>query len=496
MNRKILHIVGWAIALALVIVPMASCAPGGSPGGAPAATTAAPAATTAAQAATAAATTQAAATEPEVKPVTFSYWHGRNADATEGEKKVLELYIEEFQNAFPHITVDSRPTKPGTDYREQYDKALMANDGPTLNEQLPHVDIQTRINNGTIADVSKYMENFDLRLDGKVIDVFDDAIRDKDGKWYAIPIRQYFMAHAYNSETIKAGGESVDNLPTDWESFGEYTQRLTNPAEQRYGYVFIGSDYLAWNFTPWVWAAGGEMVRPNSDGTYSIAFNEEPGIDTAMFWHDLVYKYKSTQTDLLKQWPDLQTDIQAGYSALSWGVATTFAARAEEKFGITPERFGSTLIPGKTKDMSPVSFAGGGVWVMGPKATEEEMDAAWEFVKFTTYNEEFLTKVWEIEGEYNVASFVQMPARNDLADLKFSFAQWPDHWAKEFAQLAEYAIPEPFCANWNDLKNDIVIPMQKVLLTENITREEVKQLLDECADSLYEKYPDSFRLPN
>lgn len=429
------------------------------------------------------------------EPITISYFHTNNSDVSEGKLKMLELKLEEFKKVAPHITVESRPSKPGTDYREQYDKLLMTNDAPTINDSLPHVDIQTRINNGTIGEFTKYYEDFDLRKEGKILDIFDEAI-SKDGKWYAIPIRSYVIAHVYNRETIKAGGGDPENLPNDWQSFAEYCQAVTDKNAPRFGYIFIGSDYLAWNFTPWVWAAGGEMVRPNSDGTFSIAFNEEPGVDAAMFWNELVFKYNATQTDVLKSWNDLQTDIQAGYGAMGWGDAARFAALAEEKFGLTPERFGTAPIPGKTADMEPVSFAGGSVWVCSPTATEAELDAAWEFIKYVTFDEEYLRKEWQLEGEYNVDSMPNFPARTDLTDVKYSFAQWPEGWQEEYAAASACARPEPWCANWNDLKNALVIPMQKVIMTENITREEVQKLLDDCAAELYQNYPDSFRPAN
>lgn len=437
----------------------------------------------------------AAGGEEKHDPITISYFHTNNSDVSEGQLKMLELKLEEFKKVAPWITVESRPSKPGTDYREQYDKLLMSNDAPTLNDSLPHVDIQTRINNGTIGEFTKYYEDFDLRKEGKILDIFDDAI-SKDGKWYAIPRSSYVIAHVFNRETIKAGGGDPEKLPTDWESFGEYCASVTDKNAPRFGYIFIGSDYLAWNFTPWVWAAGGEMVRQNSDGTFMPAFNEEPGVDAAMFWHDLVFKYNCTQTDVLKSWGDLSTDLQAGYGALGWGDAARFSAQAQEKFGLGPERFGTAPLPGKTSANDPVSFAGGSVWVCSPKITDAELEAGWEFIKYVTFDEEYLKKEWKIEGDYNVQSMPNFPARKDLTDVKYSFAQWPENWQSEYAETSKWARPEPWCANWNDLKNELVIPMQKVIMTENITREEVQKLLDDCVQELYKKYPDSFRPAN
>ena len=426
--------------------------------------------------------------------ITISFSSYVNSAATEAEKQIEAMEIAEFEKAFPNIKVEVRPNKPGDDIREQYDKSLMANDSATV-LRLPAVDIQSRINNGTIADMSKYMENFDLRLEGKVMNQFDDAIT-KDGKWYAAPFSSYVIAHAYNTETILAGGGDPKNLPTDWASFAEFCQNVSDKKAPRFGYILLGSDYIAWNFTPWVWSAGGEMVRPNTDGTYSLGLNEEPGVDAAMFWHDLIWKYGATQTDLLENWDDVQSDIQSGYGAFGWGDAARYGGAAKEKFGLDPAQFGTAPIPAKDAEGKPVSFAGGTVWVMSPQATEAERDAAWEFIKFISYDEEQLNRLWKMEGEYEVQHVVDVPARVDLTEVKYSYANWPEHWAKEYAEVAKYAIAEPFCANWNDFKNLMVIPLQKILLEENITREQAQKILDDCVTEAYETWPDSFRPTN
>ena len=59
--------------------------------------------------------------------------------------------------------------------------------------------------------------------------------------------------------------------------------------------------------------------------------------------------------------------------------------------------------------------------------------------------------------------------------------------------MSENAIVEPFCNHWSDLKSALANPLQEIFLTENISRDKVKELLDKCADDLYELYPDTFK---
>ena len=55
------------------------------------------------------------------------------------------------------------------------------------------------------------------------------------------------------------------------------------------------------------------------------------------------------------------------------------------------------------------------------------------------------------------------------------------------------AVPEPCPPHWSDLKTLIAKPLQKIMLTEGITRDEAKKLLEDCANELYNLYPETFK---
>lgn len=415
-------------------------------------------------------------------------------DAAQGSKDEFEWQKKVVEEKFPNIEFEWTRMAPGTDYRQQYDKLLLAGDGPTVWAGLPYVDIQSRIKNKTIADITSYVQNWQLKKDGKVIDIFDEALSTKDGKWYAVPFSPYVSGMSYNKQAIEAAGGDASVQPKTWEEFAKLAQQYTDPSVPRFGYTLLGSDYAAWPFTPWVWSAGGEMVRPNDDGTYSVAFNEDPGVDAAMFMHDLVNVYHCTQTNILENYDDMQMNMTAGRACYGWGTPSWYAPDQLAKYDQKQENFGFYPIPGKTEDKQ-VAFAGGEVWTMNPKDTKEQMDAAWDFIQFFSYDEQFLTDTWKLENDKGIIN-ANSPARSDLIDKKYSMATaWPSHWAGQYAAAMKVAKPEPFCPDWNSLKDEIVPYLQKIITTEKISRDEVKAQLDACADLLYQKYPDSFKKP-
>ncbi len=409
-------------------------------------------------------------------------------------KQRFEFIREKVETTFPNYEIEWTRMAPGTDYRQQYDKLLMSGDGPTLWNSLPFVDIQTRMRNGTIAEITDYVVNWDLRNEGKVNPSIEEALHDEEGRWYAVPYAPYIMGMLYNKTAIEAGGGSTETVPETWDEFAQVAQSLTDKDVPRFGYTLLGSDFCAWPLTPWVWSAGGEMVIPNGDGTYAIGFNQEAGVDAIMYMHDLVHKYGVTQTDLLESYDDYMSNMTVGYACYGWGLPTSLDKEKLAAYDEVQENFGVIPIPGKEAGQA-VGFAGGETWTMHPQATKEQMDASWEILNLISYDEEFLRELWQLENELGLLD-PKPSTRQDLVEVKYSYAtNWPEHWKEEFAALNAIARPEPFCNEWNSLKDYIVQPFQQIIGDPDITREEAQALLDECAERLYTDFPEAYKKP-
>ncbi len=411
---------------------------------------------------------------------------------SEAEKASWNFCVEEYKRRYPNVEIESIFSPPGTDYRQQYDKAIMAGNAPTVTNLLPYVDVPTRAANGTIADITPLVENWDLKKEGKVNPALDEALC-VDGKWYGIMDYIYLAGTPYNKDTLKAGGADPAKLPATWDEFIEVCKQVTDVSVPRFGYLLLGMEWNAWPFTGWVWSAGGEMVEKNADGTYKLRFTEEPAIDAAELWNKMIWEYKITQKDVLKAWNDLRDDMHSGRGAFAFGRLDHYTSEAETKYGIAPETFGIMPIPAKDSSNNQICLAGGNAWVFSPTATDAELKAAWDFAMLVDYDEEFLLKKWEFENSINGLTD-RVSARSDMIDKKYEYGtNWPEGWAEEFAVMASKARPEPFCPHWNDLKNILASPLQTILLTENISRDEIRKILENAADEAYTTYPETFK---
>lgn len=424
--------------------------------------------------------------------VTIKLQIGLGPDATKADIEVHDLMISKAKEKFPHITIEEEIMIPSSDYRQQYDRDLLAGLAPTASTILPFVDIPTRIQNGTIADITEFVKDWELKNQGKVFDKFDDAIT-KDEKWYAIPYNVTVMGTIYNKKAMSKGKVDKDNLPTSWEEFANVTKKIATADSSVFGYEIVGKDWCAWPFTAWVWSGGGEMVKENKDGTFKLTFNETAGVDAAMYLNELIWKHGVTQKDILQDWSKNNDDIKTGKAAFGFADPSHFDATELAKYDLKQEDFGIMGIPGKSGKDGAVSLLGGNMVTFNPKATKEQLKAAFDVYTYWGYDESFLEEVWKIEAKHNVTD-VWMPVRTELFEKKFSILEnISDSMKNEIKALYDISKPEPNCINWNEVKNALVAPLQKIYLDKDLTRDEAKKILDDCAEELYNTYPNSFK---
>lgn len=419
-----------------------------------------------------------------------SMWSKITSDSSQVDKDAEEFMLKKLAEKFPDIEIKLIKKPVSTDYRQEYDKALMAKQAPDLFAEFSYTDIPTRIKNGTVADITDLVKDWKYMKEGKAIDTFDEAI-SKDGKWYAIPRSSYVQASVVNKKSIAAAGEDPDNLPKTWAEFAAFGQRVTDFSIPRMCYQINGS---VWQFTPWVWSAGGDMVKENKDGTYKITFNEEAGVDVAEFMNQMVWKYKMTQKNILCDASEISNNLKTGAALFGWAQLQNVVNKdTVDRNGFTYNDFTQSLIPAKDETCKGAALAGGEVITFNPHADEKTLKAAFKVAEYLYYDEEYLTETWKNQDAAGVVD-TMVPARKDLYEKKLAtYSQLGEENKKALVEIQKSAKAEPFCEHWTDLKMKLKDTLEKIYLDKNITRDGIKKELDKCADELYSLYPEAFK---
>ena len=424
--------------------------------------------------------------------VEITMWTSVGEDAPDIAKEAEAMKWEMLEKKFPDITFNKVLKVTGTDYRQEYDKALMAGEAPDVFFGFSYTDIPSRIKNGTIAEITDLVENWDMKKEDKVIKTFDDVI-NSDGKWYAIPRSAYVRGCIANTKLLAENGFDTEKMPRTWDELADIGAKITDKSVPRIGYILMGMDWCAWPFTNWVWSAGGDMIKDNGDGTYKLTFNEEAGVDAAEFWHDMVWKYNMTQKNVLSTLDENATALANGSGVFTWDEYSNLDQDKIKENGLKMTDYKVFPVPTKDESIPAPVLAGGEVVTFNPKASKDVIKAAFEVASYMLYDEEYQTAEWELYKKYGKLD-ISVPARSDLFEKKLaSSGLLTDEAQKDIADLSLNAIPEPCCEHWSDLKSQLAIPIQKILLTENMSRDDIKKILDKCADELYKLYPETFK---
>jgi ABC-type glycerol-3-phosphate transport system substrate-binding protein len=108
----------------------------------------------------------------------------------------------------------------------------------------------------------------------------------KDGSLYGIPQDVAVLSLYYRTDLFEAAG--IASPPATWDELVTAAKALTK--DDVYGIGLFGG-WGAFEFYPWFWQAGGEMLKDEGDKPVP-AFNSPEGVAALQFWVDLVKTHR------------------------------------------------------------------------------------------------------------------------------------------------------------------------------------------------------------
>ena len=375
--------------------------PTDAPAAAPTATTAAETLATATPEAAAAATATTAESQPTTAPAANTaslpaviampeqIAGGRPVEITvvgmppESQPTTLATWKEQvarFQQVYPNVTII------GSDYAYAPDTfaALVAgNQVPTLFE-VYLTDVTKVVEQEIASDLTSVFSasKLDALFNPNIV-----AIASKDGKIYGIPRFAYAMGLGYNIDMLKTAG--FDAPPTSWQELATMAKTLTNRDTNVAGFSFItdGGNATGWQVTTMAYTFGAkqaDLVKTNSDGTYSAGFATGAPVDTLNYIKELRWNYDvlpRENLDWARNGEALATDraalvVMAG-DQFNW-MRTTFPDVDLKKFGFAPLPVGPNA--------KSVSLVGGNIAMVNATADDDQKEAAAYFRLWTQFD--------------------------------------------------------------------------------------------------------------
>ncbi len=304
------------------------------------------------------------------KQVALNFWHMY----TGSRAKLMDELIASFNASHPNIVI----------------KATYAGNTLTMHDKLI-----TALVGGAPADVAQLDQFWSAELaDGKALIKVGDLMKNdttikKDdfypqiwdtatynGEIWSMPFSFSNIALYYNKKLFKAAGLDPETPPATWDDLVKYGQKLTldtnNDGKTDQWGLNMALQAAVGNIYYWLaflWQNNGQLFSAD----YSTSkFNEQPGVEAAQFWVDLVQKHKIVPLAA----PD--KGFANGLVAMEFASTSSLAdyrTMLKDDLGMGPMPKGKKAATG----------VGGGNLGIFTKCAD--VNAAWEFIKWMVSTE-------------------------------------------------------------------------------------------------------------
>lgn len=250
--------------------------------------------------------------------------------------------------------------------------------------------------NEMLEPLDGYIETHGLDVDDYVDSLYDEGIREGQNYW--IPFARSTPIFYYNKEMWEEAG-LPDRGPETWDEFEEWAQDLAiidGDNIERAAFSHPGAaSYIAWLFQGVIWQYEGLY----SDPDFTIRINEEAGVEAAEFYRrSVAEQWASTPDDLNLEFTNRLTASMMGSTAGLGAITET-----------ADFEVGTAFLPEKYSFGCPTG--GSGMSILAT-ASDEEKDAAFQFIAFATSPEQ--TAFWSQTTGYMP---VRKSAEADMADF-------------------------------------------------------------------------------
>jgi multiple sugar transport system substrate-binding protein len=313
----------------------------------------------------------------EHKPVTITVGVLRPG-ATQEAADALNLQISQFTTKYPWITVNPEEynwTAP------TFTAALAAGTLPDV-FTIPFTD-----GKGLIAQ--HQIVNLDSRMRAlPYVDKFNPNVlvngQDADGKIWAVPTQAYGMSLTYNRTLFKAAGLDPDKPPTTWDEVKAAAKTIAEKTGVA-GFAEMATENTGgWQLTTATYARGGRVQTVADDGKATATVTNPATKAALQYLHDLRWTDNSMGSTFDYAWGSINQAFAAGQIGMFTGGSDLYTAMVQNN-GLKADDYGVTTIP-LASDPNAGVLGGGTLAAVNVNTTEEERDAAVNFIDFYYMN--------------------------------------------------------------------------------------------------------------
>ncbi|MHC5652479.1 ABC transporter substrate-binding protein [Stappia sp.] len=294
--------------------------------------------------------------------------------------ETIQSLTDDYVAANPDVKIDA--VYSGS-YQDTIAKVITASRGgtpPQLSVALS-ADMFTLIDEDLIVPFDDYIKT---DADKAWLNGFFPAFMENSqtgGKTYGIPFQRSTPVMYWNKEAFKEAGLDPETPPATWEELVDFGKKLTkkdaNGNVTQWGVRIPSSGFPYWLFQGLT--TENDVILANSDGN-KTNFDDPKVVEALQYLVDLSTKYGVMEPGIV-EWGATPKAFFERQAAIVWtttGNLTNMRTNA-------PFEFGVAMLPKHVRRGAPT---GGGNFYLFKGASDEQLAAAAEFVKWITAPEQ------------------------------------------------------------------------------------------------------------
>lgn len=306
--------------------------------------------------------------------VTLTWWTGQSDQAEE----ILEGLAADFEELHPNVTIDISAGASSTEeLLQKLSAGFAGNSYPNISYAFGAWASELESSQRTL-DITEQVADPDVGWD-EFSEAARSTVQPTGEGIIGFPALVDNISLIYNKTVFDAAGVDYPTDQWSWDEFRDAAKKLTDPANETYGYAYSvsGSEETTWQFWPHLWQHGGEIL--NEDG--SAAFASDEGVEALEFLRQMAVDDKSVYLD--------QTDTKFAqlFAADRIGMMTSGPWQLYD-LNTAGTEYGVTTLPGTDGDHQTVS--GPDIWALFDTQDVNENHWSFELLKWLTASEQDL----------------------------------------------------------------------------------------------------------
>lgn len=335
-----------------------------------------------------------------------TFWHAMGGQA----QVALDEIVEKYNKSQDEVQVKAEFQGTYEETLSKYHSVGGTDDAPTI-VQVNEIGTMSMINSGNVEPIQKFIdeEGYDMsNLEENIINYYK-----VDGKFYSMPFNSSTPVMFYNKDAFKEAGLNPEEPPKTFEEVEEAGKAIKKANPKMKGFALQA---YGWLFEELLANQGGLLLNNDngrSDTATEVAFDNEKGKS--------IFKWVKRMMD---------DDTFANYGINSDNMVTGFlsgevamfmqsSATARDVIDNAPFEVGVAFIPYPEKEERQGVVIGGASLWMSKGKSEDEQQAAWEFLKY-------LQKP-EVQAEWHVGTgyFAINPKAYEEQVVKDAYEKMP-----------------------------------------------------------------------